>query len=129
MIAMKVENSKIWDKVKAGEIKGFSIEGYFAEKVEASKQEFKSVIIDDELAIIDDRTAYSTKEKALQVAKEVGCEGFHEHEFEGKTWFMPCEKHTNQLEKDAVVIEELKKMIKEYETKKKKKKKKKYPKK
>ncbi len=37
-ITMKVENSKIWDKVKAGEIKGFSIEGYFAEKVEANKQ-------------------------------------------------------------------------------------------
>lgn len=125
-ITMKVENSAIWDKVKSKEIKGFSIEGYFAEKLEASKEEFKSVVVDEDIAIIDDRNAYSTKEKALQVAKDVGCEGYHEHEFEGKTWFMPCEQHTNQLEKDAKVIEELKKMIKEYETKKKKKKKKKY---
>ena len=101
MIAMKVDNDDVWKKVKDGEIKGFSIEGYFAEKVEASKQEFKSVVIDDELAIIDDRTAYSTKEKALQVAKEVGCEGFHEHEFEGKTWFMPCEQHTNKEELES----------------------------
>ena len=94
MIAMKVDNDEVWKKVKDGEIKGFSIEGYFAEKVEASKQEFKFVVIDDELAIIDDRTAYSTKEKALKVAKDIGCDGFHTHDFEGKTWFMPCEQHS-----------------------------------
>ena len=93
-ITMKVENDEIWNKVKSKEIKGFSIEGYFAEKLEASKQEFKSVVVDEDIAIIDDRNAYSTKEKALQVAKDVGCEGYHEHEFEGKTWFMPCEQHT-----------------------------------
>ena len=93
-ITMKVENDEIWNKVKSKEIKGFSIEGYFAEKLEASKQEFKSVVVDENIAIIDDRNAYSTKEKALQVAKDVGCEGFHEHEFEGKTWYMPCEQHT-----------------------------------
>ena len=93
-ITMKVENDEIWNKVKSKEIKGFSIEGYFAEKLEASKQEFKSVVVDEDIAIIDDRNAYSTKEKALQVAKDVGCEGYHEHEFEGKTWYMPCEQHT-----------------------------------
>jgi len=93
-ITMKVENDEIWNKVKSKEIKGFSIEGYFAEKLEASKQEFKSVVVDENIAIIDDRNAYSTKEKALQVAKDVGCQGFHEHEFEGKTWYMPCEQHT-----------------------------------
>ena len=93
MISMKVDNPEMWKKVKSGEVKGFSIEGFFAEKVEASNQQLKSVVIDDELAVIDDRTAYSTKEKALQVAKEVGCNGYHEHEFEGKTWFMPCESH------------------------------------
>ena len=93
-ITMKVDNEEIWNKVKSKEIKGFSIEGYFAEKLEASKQEFKSVVVDEDIAIIDDRNAYSTKEKALQVAKDVGCEGYHEHELEGKTWYMPCEQHT-----------------------------------
>ena len=29
MIAMKVDNDEVWQKVKAGDIKGFSIEGYF----------------------------------------------------------------------------------------------------
>ena len=98
MVSMKVDNPEIWKKVKSGEVKGFSIEGYFAENIEASKQEFKSVVIDDDLAIIDDRTAYSTKEKALQVSKEVGCDGYHEHVFEGKTWFMPCGSHDESKE-------------------------------
>jgi hypothetical protein len=34
MISMKCNNQDIWDKVKAGEIKGFSIEGYFADKAQ-----------------------------------------------------------------------------------------------
>lgn len=34
MISMKCNNDEIWNKVKAGEIKGFSIEGYFADKAE-----------------------------------------------------------------------------------------------
>ena len=37
-ITMKVDNEEVWNKVKEKEIKGFSIEGYFAEKVEANKQ-------------------------------------------------------------------------------------------
>ena len=94
MISMKVDNPEMWEKVKSGEVKGFSIEGFFSEKVEASIQKLKSVVIDDELAVIDNRTAYSTKEKALKVAKDIGCEGFHTHDFEGKTWFMPCEQHS-----------------------------------
>jgi phage head maturation protease len=39
MISMKVNNDEIWNKVKAGEVKGFSIEGYFVDKYEMSLQE------------------------------------------------------------------------------------------
>jgi hypothetical protein len=39
MISMKVENDDIWKKVKSGEVKGFSIEGYFADKYEMSIQQ------------------------------------------------------------------------------------------
>lgn len=45
MISMKVDNAEVWDKVKAGEIKGFSIEGYF-EPAEAKLSTDKS---DEEL--------------------------------------------------------------------------------
>ena len=51
-------------------------------------------IVNDDYAIIDDRLAYSTKEKAEQMAEDLGCKGYHEHEVDGKTWYMPCEKHS-----------------------------------
>lgn len=39
MISMKVNNEEVWNDVKAGKVKGFSIEGYFADKLEMSLQE------------------------------------------------------------------------------------------
>lgn len=38
MISMKVNNEGIWKDVKAGKVKGFSIEGYFADKYEVSQE-------------------------------------------------------------------------------------------
>lgn len=52
-----------------------------------------SMKVDDNYAIIDDRLAYSSQEKAEQMAQDLGCEGIHEHDLEGQTWYMPCEKH------------------------------------
>lgn len=37
MISMKVNNDEVWKKVKDGEVKGFSIEGYFVDKYDMSK--------------------------------------------------------------------------------------------
>ena len=53
----------------------------------------RSIVVNDQFAILDDRLAYSTKEKAEEIAKNIGCEGYHEHEYEGKTWYMPCKEH------------------------------------
>ena len=39
MISVKVNNDKVWQQVKDGEIKGFSIEGFFAEKLETRPNE------------------------------------------------------------------------------------------
>jgi len=40
MVSMKVNNEQIWnDFVKTGKVKGFSIEGYFADKLEMSLQD------------------------------------------------------------------------------------------
>jgi hypothetical protein len=47
MILMKVNNDDVWAKVKAGKVKGFSIEGYFADKLEMSlEQQKKNEIIE-----------------------------------------------------------------------------------
>lgn len=39
MISMKVNNDDVWNDVKSGKVKGFSIEGYFADKLEMNMQE------------------------------------------------------------------------------------------
>ena len=41
MVSMKVNNDDVWKKVKAGEVKGFSIEGYFADKLERPNEPVK----------------------------------------------------------------------------------------
>ncbi len=60
---------------------------------ELGEIDLSSMVVDETFAIIDDRLAYSTQEKAEQMAKNIGCEGFHIHEFKDKEWYMPCEKH------------------------------------
>jgi hypothetical protein len=32
MIMMKINNDKIWQQVKEGKLKGFSVQGYFTER-------------------------------------------------------------------------------------------------
>lgn len=49
--------------------------------------------IEASAVIIDGRAAYSTIEEAEKAAKDIGCEGYHTHEYEGDTWYMPCETH------------------------------------
>ena len=47
MISMKVDNDQVWNDVKEGKVKGFSIEGFFADKLETSMEEKeKSEIIE-----------------------------------------------------------------------------------
>tara|TARA_Y100001937_G_scaffold99451_1_gene135870 strand:- start:1634 stop:3520 length:1887 start_codon:yes stop_codon:yes gene_type:complete len=59
--------------------------------------------VSKEVAIINDRLAYSTKEKALEIAKDLGCEGFHTHEYEDQLWYMPCEKHKIDAAADDLI--------------------------
>jgi len=58
------------------------------------REDLASMVIDEDFAIIDDRLAYATEDKAKEMAKDLGVEGVHEHEYEGKTWFMVGEMHT-----------------------------------
>lgn len=78
---------------------GLSGKRYAESKLrELGKLKLDSKVVDENYAIIDDRLAYSSKEKAIQAAKNIGCEGFHVHDYEGNEWFMPCEKHIAEEE-------------------------------
>ena len=60
---------------------------------ELGEIDLASEVINDSMAIIDDRLAYATKELAIKAAQDIGRDKYHEHDFEGKIWFMPCEQH------------------------------------
>jgi len=51
MGAVKVNNDEIWNEyVKSGKVKGFSIEGYFADKMESPKEKIKEDMSEEKLA-------------------------------------------------------------------------------
>ena len=76
---------------------GLSMKRYVNSKLKSlgyeDLEQLKTQVVDDTFAIIDDRLAYATKEKALEIAENIGCQGFHVHNLEGKDWYMPCDKH------------------------------------
>ncbi len=43
--------------------------------------------------VIDGKIAYETIEEAENKANEIGCMGYHEHELDGKIYYMPCQTH------------------------------------
>jgi len=52
MGSVKVENEDLWnDYVKTGKVKGFSIEGYFADKLERPKEEIEENLSEDDKLI------------------------------------------------------------------------------
>jgi len=50
------------------------------------------------LKTIDGKQAYKTKEEAKKVAKEMGCDGYHEHKVDDVVYFMHCKSH-DQIKK------------------------------
>ena len=53
----------------------------------------KSNMTEINLKEIDGFPAFESKEKAEGMAEAMGCSGSHEHEEDGKIWYMPCESH------------------------------------
>ena len=131
-------NDEIWQKIKNKEVRGFSIEGWFTDKlIEASKQKdileevcedcpdeytlskIKEIILQNELkpvASLDGEPLFRTKQEANIYAEMFKkCVGNHKHVINGEVLYMPCETHA-----DAVV------KVDEYTKTGKKKRKKKY---
>lgn len=79
MVSMKVNNDAIWnDFVKTGKVKGFSIEGYFSDKLEMSLQiakeqelieKIKDIILNGEKKKIDLESYTDYPEQATENAK------------------------------------------------------------
>lgn len=54
------------------------------------------IAITGDIAMISGRLAYSTVAAAELAAKDIGCEGYHTHELDGREWYMPCFQHADQ---------------------------------
>ena len=57
------------------------------------------------VGMIDGKPVFDTIDEALESAKSLGCEGYHEHELEGKTVYMACEGHKEATELDKFIQE------------------------
>tara|TARA_R110000823_G_scaffold220539_5_gene349205 strand:+ start:1881 stop:3515 length:1635 start_codon:yes stop_codon:yes gene_type:complete len=63
-------------------------------------KENSSVKLADQVSLkkIDGKKAYNTIEEAKKAAKEMGCDGYHEHKVDDVVYFMPCKSH-DQIKK------------------------------
>ena len=55
--------------------------------------------------MVDGQPVFTTIEEAEAHAKTLGCEGYHEHDLEGKTVYMACEGHTEATELESFIEE------------------------
>tara|TARA_R110002110_G_scaffold357_4_gene1394 strand:+ start:1995 stop:3980 length:1986 start_codon:yes stop_codon:yes gene_type:complete len=57
------------------------------------------------VGMIDGKPVFSTIEEAEAHAKTLGCSGYHEHEYEGRTSYMACEGHAEATELSKFIEE------------------------
>ena len=78
-VTMRVLNDDVWERIKSGELKGLSIEGYFVDKMQTLAKE----TLADPIGEVNGLPLYEKEVDALQEAKNLGCEGTHEHVIDG----------------------------------------------
>jgi len=70
MGSVKVENEDVWnDYVKTGKVKGFSIEGYFADKLERPKEKIEENLSADENKLEELKKLLRWQEQFIAIAK------------------------------------------------------------
>ena len=57
------------------------------------------------VGMIDGKPVFSTIEEAEAHAKTLGCEGYHEHDYEGKVAYMACKGHSEATELSKFIEE------------------------
>lgn len=102
-VTMRVLNDEVWQRIKSGELKGLSIEGYFVDKMET----LSSRKLAEPIGEVNGLPIYENENDALGAAKDMGCDGTHEHVIDGKTYYMPCTDHE--------IVESLMELIEELE--------------
>ena len=123
VVKKNLQNEEIWKDVKKNKLRGYSIEGYFVDKVvEMKKQDIldlaeectecqekellegiKDILLNAELKpdkTLDGTPVYRDIEKAeLYGELFFDCSGSHAHEIDGETFYMGCKTHAELLKK------------------------------
>ena len=80
MISMKVNNPDIWENyVKTGKVKGFSIEGYFVDKVNFNKQEMEVLEEQEAELILSQIKAVIKKDGRRKTGKRTELESYSDY--------------------------------------------------
>ena len=80
MVSMKVNNEDIWNNyVKTGKVKGFSIEGYFVDKVNFSKQELEIIEEQEAKLILSQIIAVIKKDKRSKGGQRIEFESYSDY--------------------------------------------------
>lgn len=82
MVAMKVNNEEVWnDFVKTGKVKGFSIEGYFADRLERPNEPNALAIMEQEEAeeLLSQIKGIISKDKRYKSGKKVEMETYSDY--------------------------------------------------
>ena len=127
MISMKVNNDEVWGDVKEGKVKGFSIEGYFADKYEMSlninkKEEMETLEKLKELILEYENQTKLSKYKVnmanLQMISSIYDDGMKIYK-QGQDWAKEMEaftKKTRELNRQALALSKgLEKEINDFE--------------
>ena len=99
MVSVKVHNSDVWMDVKDKKYRGFSIEGYFIDKlikmedvtVDTIAEALREVL--EPSAYLDGKPLFDTALEANLMAEALGCEGHHKHMINNRVLYMPCKTH------------------------------------
>lgn len=80
MVSMKVNNEDIWENyVKTGKVKGFSIEGYFVDKVNFAKQEMEILEEQEAELILSQIRAVIKKDGRRKSGKHIEMESYSDY--------------------------------------------------
>jgi hypothetical protein len=80
MVSMKVNNPEIWDGfVKTGRVKGFSIEGYFVDKMNFAKQEMERLEEQEAALLLSQIVAIIKKDGRKKSGKRTELESYSDY--------------------------------------------------
>jgi hypothetical protein len=74
MVSVKVNNDDVWEQVKVGDVKGFSIEGYFADKMERPRESVRGDYSKDDIGELN--AEYELLEALEMLSEEVELESY-----------------------------------------------------